>query len=264
MHSERFTKVLLLFSLAIFAGGCGMFAPGGTRYGIRPAAPAADVEFENPPVIQAMTSEGSMEGRTSGSLFTPSASKWAPFGNPVATNIGDAVTVSIDLSVGAERAATTVLSRDSQIEAGIKSLMGYETEIADLGPNPSDPEKLVSASSKNSFEGNGDTDEAMKMTAEITAIVTHVYENGNMIIHGSQSTLVNNEKMLVVVDGVIRKDDISTQNVIDARRIANSRIEMSGKGPVGDKQKPGWLTRLFDGNRINFARLLTDSTTLIP
>ncbi len=67
-----------------------------------------------------------------------------------------------------------------------------------------------------------------------------------MVIHGSQSLLINNERSLLTVDGIIRASDIAISNVVESDRIANAQIEVTGRGIVSDKQRPGLLMRAFD------------------
>jgi len=245
---------LLTWALLALTVGCGMFNANGTRYGIRPAGPDANAIYESPRVITPKQNPSNlMDVSTAGSLFREKDAAWNPYANPVARAVGDTLTVRVNVSVGAEEAATTALSRSSNIEAGIKSILGYETEIANLGPNPSNPEKLISASSSNDFDGDGETGMSKRLLADVTAEVTHVYPNGNMVIHGSQASLVNNEKLLVTVDGIVRANDVENDNTIVSDRVANGRITFTGSGPVGDKQRPGWLSRILDGNRANFA-----------
>ncbi len=245
--------VFVMLVLLALSTGCGILRIDGTRYGMRTTGSDANAIYESPRVINPESvSSNLIEVSTNGSLFHEQGAAWNPYANPVARSVGDTLTVRISVSVGAEEAATTALSRSSNIEAGIKSLFAYETEIANLGPNPSDPEKLISASSSNEFDGDGETSMSKRLVADVTAEVTHVYPNGNMVIHGSQSSLVNNEKVLVTIDGIVRADDVENDNTVLSDRVANGRITFTGSGPVGDKQRPGWLSRILDGNRNNF------------
>ncbi len=239
------TIILALASIMILTG-CETFLPGGTRWGMRPSALGQNSVYENPPVVRPGEGLDEAYRPTEGSLFDPQPGAYMPWGDPVAHQVGDIVTVRVAVASSAEHSATTDLSRDSNIEAGIESLMGYETEIANYGPNPSNPAELIKANSTNEFQGDGETIRSGSITADISAVVTHVYPNGNMIIHGSQATLVNNENSLVTVDGVIRRHDVSPDNIVFSERIANARIEVTGRGVVSDKQRPGWLMRAFD------------------
>jgi flagellar L-ring protein FlgH len=105
---------------------------------------------------------------------------------------------------------------------------------------------LLKADSTSTHKGDGSTTREDKLTANVSAVVTHVYPNGNMHIHGSQNTLVNNENTLLTVEGIIRPSDIAYNNLIESNRIAQCRIEMTGRGAVNDIQTPGLLSRAFN------------------
>jgi flagellar L-ring protein precursor FlgH len=106
--------------------------------------------------------------------------------------------------------------------------------------------KMTESWSDISIEGDGDTKRTGKIVADVSCVVTQVSSNGNLAIHGSQSTLINHENSILTVDGTVRRTDISLENVVTSDRIANSRIEITGRGVISDKQKPGFYIRAFD------------------
>jgi flagellar L-ring protein precursor FlgH len=82
----------------------------------------------------------------------------------------------------------------------------------------------------------------------MSARVTHVLPNGNMVVEGSKDVMVNSERQLVTVRGVIRWNDLTTANTIRSDRIANLEIRVNGKGVVGDAvRRPNFLYRLLLG-----------------
>ena len=70
--------------------------------------------------------------------------------------------------------------------------------------------------------------------------------NGNLAIWGSRQVQVNNENQYIHIQGVIRPEDISANNVVLSTFVADAKIELSGQGVVSDKQRTGWLTRILD------------------
>jgi flagellar L-ring protein precursor FlgH len=82
----------------------------------------------------------------------------------------------------------------------------------------------------------------------MSARVTHVLPNGNMVVEGSKDVMVNSERQLVTVRGVIRWNDLTTAYTIRSDRIANLEIRVNGKGVVGDAvRRPNFLYRLLLG-----------------
>jgi flagellar L-ring protein precursor FlgH len=76
--------------------------------------------------------------------------------------------------------------------------------------------------------------------------VIGVLPSGNLAISGSRQVIVNNETQLIVVSGVIRSRDISSENVVLSTFISDAKIAYSGSGIVNDQQRKGWLSNLLD------------------
>ena len=164
-----------------------------------------------------------------------------------AARIGDLVTVNIVETSKANKKANTKTSRDSSIDAGITNLMGWETKLDKLGvPGAFSNTQMFRANMKNGFAGSGETSRDETMTASITARVVDVMPDGNLFIRGSREVKVNSESQFIILSGLIRPSDISPDNTILSSYIADAKIAYTGKGPVSDKQKPGWLLRLVD------------------
>jgi flagellar L-ring protein precursor FlgH len=103
----------------------------------------------------------------------------------------------------------------------------------------------VGGSYTDQFDGNGSTSRDQSLTATVPSVVTRVYPNGNLFIKGRREVMINNEKALISVAGIIRPEDIGPQNTIISTAIAEAKIEYTGKGILADKQHPGWLIRIL-------------------
>jgi flagellar L-ring protein precursor FlgH len=206
--------------------------------------------FENPPVVRATEVGAEDPYQNDGSLFHPAGGRWSVWGDPVAGQIGDIITVRILVQHSARQSATTDLSRNSELSAGVGAFFGLEKSLPGVGDT--DPlsgtsaEQLAKSEMGNSFNGKGSSERSGRIVADISAMVTHVYPNGNLQIQGSQSMKVNNEDSLLTVVGVVRPQDIARDNVVISDRIAQARIEMTGRGVISDKQRPGFLSRAVD------------------
>ena len=77
-------------------------------------------------------------------------------------------------------------------------------------------------------------------------MVREVFPNGNLYIEGKKEIIINNERQYIILSGVIRPEDIQTDNSITSDLIADARIEYSGRGVLADKQRPGWAGRILD------------------
>ena len=110
----------------------------------------------------------------------------------------------------------------------------------------SDGGNLIDTSFENSTKGEATSDRSGQVTASIAARVTEVMPNGNLSIFGRRAMKVDNEVQYIMVSGIVRPEDIDSDNRVASTSLADSRIEYYGKGALADKQKSGWGTRIID------------------
>lgn len=183
------------------------------------------------------------EERTPGSLWSDRGTSL--FSDHKARTIGDIVTIVIAEKASASREATTSSGKDSSYTAGIPNFFGLENSgfIAD---SKLDLSNLINANFNNSFEGSGKTERSGDLEASLSAQVVGVYPNGNLKIRGGKEVMVNSEVQVIYVSGIVRPVDITAANTVDSNKVLNARISYTGRGPVSDKQEPGWLGRTID------------------
>lgn len=163
-----------------------------------------------------------------------------------ASEVGDIITVSIDISDKAELDNETSRSRSNAESAGLDNLLGIEESLDRILPQAVDNASLIGADSSSSSSGTGSIDREEKVEIQLAALITQILPNGNMVIHGRQEVRVNYEKRVLVIDGVIRPEDISIENSISSEKIAEARIAYGGKGHITDVQQPRYGQQLYD------------------
>jgi len=198
--------------------------------------------YPEPPQTQ-VASEGSL-WKNKASLFE----------DKKARRVNDLVTILINESTSAQKTASTTASRDSSTNYGLDTFFGMNTDfnIHNLplingfykAGNVFSPS--VKGSATSDFKGDGDTARTGKITGTITAKVVEVLPNGNLVIESRKEVIVNNEKEILVLRGIIRPDDISQSNTILSQYVADAQIYLVGEGTLGDKQSQGWLVRFLD------------------
>ncbi len=183
---------------------------------------------------------GDAKPQSPGTLWNGDEGNW--LSDIKARRVGDIVTVIIAEEASASKAASTDTDRSSSISAGISNFFGLENSV---GSNIT-PSSLISASTSNDFSGGGTTTRSENLAATLTTQVVKVYPNGNLKIRGGKSVTVNNENQIIYLTGIVRAYDVSADNTVDSGDILNAQISYTGKGSISDKQKPGWLMRIFD------------------
>ena len=100
------------------------------------------------------------------------------------------------------------------------------------------PGKLLVAEGSNSYEGKGSVTRQEALQTNVAAVVTQVLPNGNLVVEGKQEIRVNFEIRELIVAGVVRPEDIQSDNTIDSSKIAQARIAYGGRGQITDVQQP--------------------------
>jgi len=185
-----------------------------------------------------------VEVRAANSLWRSGARAF--FKDQRAQRIGDILTVLIKINDDAKVGNTTKRSRDNAENASAPNFLGLETKAAKLFPDAFDATKLVDLASDSKTKGDGSISRNEKINLQVAAIVTQVLPNGNLVIHGTQEVRVNHEVRELLVDGVVRREDISSANTVSHDQIAEARIVYGGRGTISDVQQPRYGQELFD------------------
>ena len=163
-----------------------------------------------------------------------------------ASDVGDIITVLVEIEDDAEIENETSRTRNSSENAALPALLGYEQSLGRLLPEAIDNTNLAEFGADSNHVGTGSIEREEEVNIKLAALITQILPNGNMVIHGRQEVLVNFEKRVLEIDGVIRPEDISVDNSISAEKIAEARIAYGGKGHITDVQQPRYGQQLYD------------------
>lgn len=146
--------------------------------------------------------------------------------------MGDIITVVIEEDASAIQSANSDASQDSNYNAESGGLLDFIP--------------FFDFSYSDSESADGQTQRSGTLQADITTQVVELKGNGNLKIQGTKRVKINGEIQTIILEGVIRPQDINFDNEVSSKRVSNANIEYEGEGVVGDKQDPGLLTRLFN------------------
>lgn len=163
-----------------------------------------------------------------------------------ADNIGDIITVLIDIEDEATLENDTEQSRATNEDAGLNSFLGLEASLDRVLPEAVSNDNLSNFDSNSNFIGSGSIEREDEVRLRMAALVTQVLPNGNLVIHGNQEVRVNFEKRVLRIDGVIRPEDITIDNIISYDQIAEARVVYGGEGNITDVQQPRYGQQLYD------------------
>lgn len=161
-----------------------------------------------------------------------------------AFRVGDIITITLNEKTQASKKANSDIQKDSKTKMGLTSLFGSGMTTnnpiggGDLG---------LSAEYGGSRDAKGDSQagQSNSLTGSITVTVAEVLPNGILSVRGEKWMTLNTGNELVRIAGLVRADDIATDNTVSSTRVADARITYSGTGAFADASQPGWLDRFF-------------------
>lgn len=267
---NKILKLMILISFAIVSQGCAalpfiplitevpkMMTPSPSPSTVQPIADATPHE-PDPVVVKAIATApvgdaGVMIPQTDRVSFVPAAEGSIPLrvagadlvSDVKAHAVGDVVTINVAEAIASEAKANTSLENKRSLSAGMPNFFGALESLAAKNPmlNLS---SLINGSTDNATSGTGDMAANDNFTATISAIVVAVNPAGTLSIKCDRHVRVNGEDDTIHMSGVIRPQDLDSNNTIASNQVADLEISMLGQGQVRDKQGNGVGTRLFD------------------
>ena len=161
-----------------------------------------------------------------------------------AHQIGDLLTVTVNITDQANFANETQRSRTATEDSGITAFFGSNL----LGSKAASvlPGRFLTADSASGTDGKGSIVRQETLQTNVAAIVTQLLPNGNLVVEGRQEIRVNYEKRELIVAGIVRPEDIQSDNTIDSSKIAQARIAYGGHGEISDLQQPRYGSQVMD------------------
>jgi len=152
---------------------------------------------------------------------------------------GDIITVLILESSSALSQAGT----DTGVKDDLSLRFNHTMErlYSDVGPR-----NEVLLKGENKYKGIGKTTRASNIQAKVAAIVTKVFDNGNLAILGNHRVEVNRERQDITITGIIRSRDVTSSNTVYSFQVAQANIAIKGEGAVAEAESPGWFTRVIN------------------
>jgi flagellar L-ring protein FlgH len=161
-----------------------------------------------------------------------------------AHQIGDLLTVTVNITDQANFANETQRSRASTDDSGVTNFLGSSLLTGSAAKVL--PGRILTTDSNSSYDGKGSTQRQESLTTNVAAVVTQLLPNGNMVVEGKQEIRVNYEMRELIVAGIVRPEDIQSDNTIDSSKIAQARIAYGGHGQITDVQQPRYGSQVMD------------------
>jgi flagellar L-ring protein precursor FlgH len=239
----RFLATVSMLTLALMTGGCSGIERL-SAIGEKPALSAIENPTAQPgykPVQMPMP--------------TPQPASYSPnslwrngsrafFKDQRARQVGDLLTVTVNITDKANFDNETKRSRTNKEDSGVTDFAGSKLltgKAAQVMPG-----KILTADSTAQSEGKGSVNRTEALQTSVAAVVTQILPNGNLVVEGRQEIRVNFEVRELIVAGIVRPEDIQSDNTIDSTKIAQARIAYGGRGQLTDVQQPRYGQQVLD------------------
>ncbi len=166
-----------------------------------------------------------------------------------AGKVGDVLSVSVIIDRKQSMKMNPDIERKSSLSTTVTEVLGQSLPMqkrlakALPGQKNSAPGRLsdwVDMESNPYQKSTATYDVQDKMQFTMAAVIVQILPNGNMVIQGREEVRLVNELREIEIKGIIRREDISSNNTVSSQKIANLRISYGGRGDLSDAQSAPW------------------------
>jgi flagellar L-ring protein precursor FlgH len=238
------TKLIISIFGILSITGCGSsFDP---KLSVKPTEYIEELPDKK---IEMPNNNGSLYGQGSKPLMGLGSAN-PLWGDRKALNVNDLVTVVISEATEASSSGDKKLAKNTSIglnggivapgqNAGsfVNKIAKEVNKVTDVG---------FTAGSNSTFEGKGEKSRSESFETRVTVRVLKVMMNDTYYIEGTKQLLINGEKQYLKVGGVIRAEDIGSNNEISSDKIADAKIFYTTDGDIKDSNQKGWGTKAIE------------------
>jgi flagellar L-ring protein precursor FlgH len=166
------------------------------------------------------------------------------FADKRGSGVGDILTIVVQENTTANKSNETKTERQSSLSAAITSFLyspGASSALTQGGQLPA-----MAYNSDHKHDGSGAINNSESIVAHVAVRITDVLPNGNLVVEGKRETSFGGEHQTIILRGMVRSDDVASDNTVLSYNVADATIQIIGKGTVTDSTNKGWFNRLWD------------------
>lgn len=227
-------KYLTLLIVPFFITGCGI-------------AEKQEISFKKPKIQ--IPKKAEIPKKNKGSLYSMQGASL--FADKKDLQIGDIIQININenLSSNSKNKRELTANRNNNLGGGILAGTNGNVpgETAAKYVNKFNRNLGIGFSTTSSSSDTGEVKTEFDETFEttISAIIEETYQNGNYFIKGSKELLIDGQKQTIIITGVIRPYDISSDNSIGSSQIANLKLLYDKEGTEAEIMETPWGLKLM-------------------
>jgi flagellar L-ring protein precursor FlgH len=205
--------------------------------------PQPNDPYYAPVVANHETAQNMQMQLQTGSIYSQTNASFL-YSDRTASRVGDLITINLNESTNASKNADTEIKKSDANK--------FEPTIAGRVPSWKGNPITFDVDADRNFKAESDTAQANSLNGTITVTVAQVLPNGNLLIKGEKWLTLNQGNEFIRISGIIRPEDISTENTISSTLVANARISYSGTGALQQANEMGWLSQFFNSGWFPF------------
>lgn len=205
-----------------------------------------EIDFKAPKYVEEMPSREVEDSSSLGSIYGQGENPL--FSDRKAMRVNDIVTIQIVESATATSTGSKTLAKEDTSSLGPAAFTygGKDKAMGNLNNNLNQYLGLgASWKSASDFTGSGTTNRNENFKTNITARIVKILHNGNYFVSGKRELLINGEKQILQISGVIRPDDIDPANTIPSTQIADAKILYKTEGDIHRSTNEGWASKFL-------------------
>ncbi|MEM8499676.1 MAG: flagellar basal body L-ring protein FlgH [Pseudomonadota bacterium] len=161
------------------------------------------------------------------------------FSDRRASRVGDIVTIELQERTTSSKSADTEIKKENDITFNEPTILGSTVSAGTYSLE-------TGVSQQRDFGGSAKSDQSNRLDGNITVSVAEVLPNGLLRVQGEKWLTLNRGDEFIRVRGLIRPEDIDSNNSIVSTKLADAHISYSGRGELADSNKLSWISRFFN------------------
>ena len=218
---------LAIWAGAIFSAPLSVRAAGKSPIPFVPQAKPTPPEEALHNYIERVRAQQAAEVRTMGSIWSPEGRLVRLGTDAKAVRLHDVVSIVVTESLAASTDGQVKNSRASNANSGLTSLFGALKASNAL-------QNLVGMNAASGLTAQGQSTTNSSLSTTFGAEVVDVLPNGLLVVQATRQLTFSQQTQLIKLRGLVRPEDVSSQNQVLSTAMTDLELEVTGKGIVND------------------------------
>ncbi len=218
--------VVLSVGMAL-AGASGLSALDNKKLPLAPTAKPTPPEEALKTYVERVRAQQAAEVKTAGSIWS-SEGRLVRLGTDAkAARLHDVVSIVVTESLAASTDGQVKNSRASNANSGLTSLFGALKSSNAL-------QNLVGMTASSGLTAGGQSTTNSSLATTFGGEVVDVLPNGMLVVQATRQLTFSQQTQLIKLRGLVRPEDVSSQNQVLSTAMTDLELEVTGKGIVND------------------------------